>query len=311
MQRLYAVGKLRALGPQLSLGVSLTKEQLMGRKDREPKADMDPAVIQYAGEPGVSSSCQEAVIRFLQCGHVTSARILTCRGSHALLLKIDADELVVIKSGFSSGYGGEGPRTFSYVLQLLEAHDVEIEEHEISAEMLDRIEYSALARADMDEIERSRPIRPTRWWEYVWEIHEEWRKNGLLWRNFPAIIPYSLIDPRIMDLALSFWTAPDERLMTAYRRLEDIVRQRIGIDEHGVKLFQAAFLGAEAKLRWPVPDSGEQAGRANLFIGAFGAFRNPRAHREPNDDAERLVSEFLLVNQLFRLEREASPRGES
>jgi hypothetical protein len=56
-------------------------------------------------------------------------------------------------------------------------------------------------------------------------------------------------------------------------------------------------------LTWPVNDDGEKNGRANLFTGTFMAYRNPRAHREHS--SEELLAEFLLLNQLYRLEFEA------
>ena len=49
-----------------------------------------------------------------------------------------------VKSGFASGYGGEGPAALSYALQLLEAHGVELEEVEVSADLIERLDDSAL-----------------------------------------------------------------------------------------------------------------------------------------------------------------------
>jgi hypothetical protein len=71
------------------------------------------AGIEYVGQPGVSKDCQDAVLRLLQYGdRVTQARILSSSRDHSLLLTVNGD-LVAVKSGFASGYLGEGPRTFS------------------------------------------------------------------------------------------------------------------------------------------------------------------------------------------------------
>ena len=46
-------------------------------------------------------------------------------------------------------------------------------------------------------------------------------------------------------------------------------------------------------------------GRANLFAGSFGAYRNRRAHKEMKGQDNEVLSEFLLLNHLYRLEIEA------
>jgi len=46
----------------------------------------------------------------------------------------------------------------------------------------------------------------------------------------------------------------------------------------------------------------------NLFTGAFGAHRNPRAHKELTSQNEELLAEFLLLNHLYRLERDTVTR---
>jgi hypothetical protein len=86
-------------------------------------------------------------------------------------------------------------------------------------------------------------------------------------------------------------------------RLEDIVRARTGLSESNTKLFSRAFGGKAPLLTWPVLDENEHSGRLNLFTGVYMAYRNPRAHQE-KPQSERLA-EFLLLNQLFRLEEEA------
>ena len=210
--------------------------------------------------------------------------------------------------GIHIGLCRRGPNGLSYVLQLLDAHGVEIDEYAVSPQLLERVNQSALTRTDLLSFERMPPIRPSRWYDYIFDRHENWHNEGRLWQNFPHAIPFSIIDPRIVDLALSFWKAPDERLLTAYRRLEDLIRKRTGLTEHGSKLFSQAFLPQDPKLHWPGRTSSEQTARGNLFVGAFGAFRNPRTHRELQEDTDDQLAEFLLVNQLYRLEREAEPK---
>jgi hypothetical protein len=261
------------------------------------------ACIQYAGVAGCSADCQEAVVRFLHHDRITKCRIFTSKNHHCLLLTINTGDLVAVKSGFASGYGGEGPHTFSYVLQLLDAHKVEIDEVEVDEEFLDRVDASALTRADMKRLERARPARRRHWNDYIEERHWGRADDKTLWQDMPTVIPFGIIDPRLIDLALTFRDGPDQNLLLAYRRLEDVVRERTGLRDHGARLFSLAFHGDNAVLRWPDVDDGERAGRAQLFTGTYQAHRNPRAHRQPkNDWSESQVCELLLLNQLFRLE---------
>jgi uncharacterized protein (TIGR02391 family) len=263
------------------------------------------AGIEYVGIAGVSAACKDAVIRLLQYGtRVTLGRILSHSNHHCLLLTVESGDLVAVKSGFASGYSGEGPRTFSFVLELLDSHGADLEEYAVDEGLLDRLDLSALTRRDILCIDAARPIRPNRWADYV--IDDDWDKSedGTLWREFRPIIPFAIVDPRIIDLALKFEKQPDDCLLKGYRRLEDYVRERTGIDEHGAKLFSQAFQSRPPKLTWKDIDDSEQAGRASLFTGAFMAYRNPRAHREPKEHSSELA-EFLLLNHLFMLENEA------
>lgn len=124
--------------------------------------------LQYLGLPGVSRDCLDGIMRLLQFGDwITHARILSCDGAHCLLLKINVGELVAIRSGFGSGYRGEGPRTFAEALGLLEAHGTEIDEIDVQQEILDRVDSSSLTEADVEAVEEARPVRPSRWYRYI------------------------------------------------------------------------------------------------------------------------------------------------
>jgi hypothetical protein len=261
---------------------------------------------EYHGIAGSSLDCQNAVLRLLQFrDRISKARILTHTNQHCLVLTTEVGDRIAIKSGFSSGYGSTGPSCFSATLQLLNSHGAEIDECEVEEALMERLDRSGLIVGDLDRVDASAPIRPSRWPEYVLERHQDQAHGGTLWREFPAVIPFAVIDARIMDLALSFWKSPDEKLLKAYRRLEDIVRKRTGLTEHGQKLFSQAFGVETAPLQWKKIDPGERTGRTQLFTATYMAHRNPRSHRElENRDVEQLA-EFLLLNHLYRLEGEA------
>ncbi|MGA2226979.1 MAG: TIGR02391 family protein, partial [Syntrophobacteraceae bacterium] len=78
-----------------------------------------------------------------------------------------------------------------------------------------------------------------------------------------------------------------------------------GSKEHGSKLFKEVFLSQPPKFGWDDLDPGEQKGRALLFTDAYLAHRNPRAHRELKQHRDNQLSESLLLNHLYLLERQA------
>ena len=76
------------------------------------------------------------------------------------------------------------------------------------------------------------------------------------------MIPFAIVDTRLTDLALSFWKNTNDSLLTGYKRLEDILRQRTGTKAHGTKLLAEVFAKEESKLTWTEIDASEHAGRA-------------------------------------------------
>lgn len=268
------------------------------------------AGIQYVGISGISQSCTKAIVRFLQFGdQIHRAKLLTCQGAHCFLLTINYDEQVAVKSGFSSGYAGEGPRALSTALQLLRRHGVDLEEYMVPQSIIERIDLASLTVADLDYIEALDPVRPWRWVDYISERDgSEWGSHPRLQHEFPEVMPYAIIDARLMKLALDFDNQPDNAMLTGYRMLEDLIRERTALDEHGTKLFSKAFQGEDSILCWKNINPGEQAGRVALFTGTYMAFRNRRAHRTLKEHTGQALSEFLQLNQLYLLEKEAVKR---
>lgn len=190
------------------------------------------------------------------------------------------------------------------MLQLLEAHGVEIDEYVVDEALIERIDQSELTAADMQSIDASKPVRPNRWHDFMLRQHIDCQRQNTFWQDFPPVIPYAIIDSRVADLTLGFWQCPDDTILTGYKRLEDIVRERTALKDHGAKLFSKAFSGEIAQLCWKDMDEGEKTGKANLFTGAFMAHRNPQAHRETKNHPDQQLAEFLLLDRLYRLERE-------
>lgn len=224
------------------------------------------------------------------------------------------ESYIAIKSGFASGYTGEGPRGLSYVLQLLSQQIswMEIKEYSISSDFFQRINDSCLLNSDIDEIRQERLVIPSRVFEYIYSYasRDDKENHKRLRNEFPSIVPLRFVDFRIADLALKIKDQPDSTLMSAYRRLEGIIRKRTNLegDVIGAKLFNKAFRGENAPLYWENIEPAEREGRAYMFEGIYLSFRNPRAHRELKLSLDEEIREFMLVNELFLLESQAIDR---
>lgn len=193
-----------------------------------------PTGIQDAGVPCVTQTCVDAIVRLIQCHtEIQQARLLTSGSRHAFVLTLPLKTTLAVKTGFRSGYSGEGPSGLSRAVGLLDYHGVEIDEYSVDAKLLDRLDGSALTHDDLAFLTSQRQIRPQRWRDYILGQDRSRQRNGTMWADFHPVLPLAIIDPRIADLARTFWETPGDRIMDGYRRLEDTFRQRTGIDEHG------------------------------------------------------------------------------
>jgi len=270
----------------------------------------DLAEIEYHGSHGITSHCLDAVARLIHFGQrIYQTRLLSCVndgfGTHALLLTMEYENLIVIKAGFASGYGGEGTRGLSTLLKLLQKHRTEIDEYDISPAMMERLNAGCLLQSDLEWLDEARYIRPQRYYDYILDRHHQ----EDLERYFPPSINFGLLDPRLMDVALDFFDNPGHAIDTAYKRLEDRLRKRTELPgESGNTLLTKAFQGDRSCLHWNDENSNEHNSKANLFKAVFGAYRNPRAHREVDADDKEALREFMLINELYLLEAKAVER---
>lgn len=266
------------------------------------------AGIQYAGEAGVTQSCVQAIMRYIHAGdEINRVYLLTCGQQHGFLLELRCYETIAIKTGFSSGYHGTGPAGLAKILTILEIHECQIEEYCVESKLLERLNFSALLQKDIQSLKTQKPVAPVGIRDYLDDIDPRLEKQYEKLRyQYPINISFRLLDKRLLDLALSFFDNEDNAVTRAYKRLEDKVRKRTGLSaESGSKLFSKAFTGNNPPLYWEIPDDGEAKGRANLFTATWMAFRNHRLHREKDKDDHQALREFMLLNELFRLESEA------
>lgn len=270
------------------------------------------AGIQYLGEPGISQTCKDAVIKLIHFGDtISEVKILTTgiekhSRSHCLFILDETESVTAIKSGFTSGYLGEGPRTLSYVLTLLRKYTDEINEFFVPQSILKKIDESCLTLNDLNKINNLKRVHPAEWYEYTYSI-----KSHNVYKDFPLELPLALIDERLLNFAIKFSSNPDNEILNAYRLLETLIKERTGIkNESGLKLIAKAFQGKESILYWEDIESNEHIGRGLMFMAVFQAYRNVRGHQNPKHDFKNDLKEFMLINQLFQLESQSILRVE-
>ena len=287
----------------------------MINKKKKTDSLRDFAGIEYMGLAGVTFECVRAISKLIHFGDkIHTARLVSSlegeTRSHGFILTINHGEQVGIKSGFASGYTGTGAVGFSIALRMLSKHGAEIEEYDVEEGFIERLNKSCLLQSDLDFLDEARYIRPYRYPDYIIDRGDIDGVNNYdkIKSQFPSAIPFSLIDNRLIDLAINFPDNSDFAITSAFKRLEDIVRERTGLNESSSKLFSKAFQGDTSLLYWDDKDKGEHGAKASMFTSIFGAYRNPRSHRELISDKNKLLREFLLINELYLLEGAAVER---
>ena len=209
---------------------------------------------------------------------------------------------VVVRDGFASGYLGEGPRGLVEAILLLDSKRWDISELRISEALFETIAESRMTEEQLTKIldARREPVSEVLV-RYVSREALEASEHRSPWDGRPVILPFAIIDRRILDLAYAFFDDPDTVLHRGYRRLEDTVRERSGLNDHGARLFSRAFGVDQSPLVWDMHGE-DSIVFAQLFVSAFSGFRNARAHRELEGSSEDLAVEFLQLNTLYLLE---------
>jgi hypothetical protein len=267
--------------------------------------------IQYLGTP-YTQDCLDAIGVILQTQtYIEKALLLSCNQIHAYLIKSNRNTYV-IRSGFSSGYSGEGPKGLASSLQLLLKHNIEVEEINISEKLMKKVNHSSLSDADLETMFTARVVRPINIYEYIYAIYKTTGYQINNDRFYPTELPFHLVDSRIFDLALKFNDDPNYSILTAYTRLEDIVKDKI--NDHILfsnSLLKTAFISDKQRksiYSWNTNNENVSNALGCLFTNVFTAYRNERAHSEVDKPYSKQIREFLLINELYLLESEAIKR---
>ena len=83
---------------------------------------------------------------------ISAARMLTANERQSFIFTLGDKHLVAVKSGFASGYVGEGSTGLSAVFSLLQQYRVPFAAVEVNQGLLDRLDNNCLTDEDLDEV---------------------------------------------------------------------------------------------------------------------------------------------------------------
>lgn len=119
-----------------------------------------------------------------------------------------------------------------------------------------------------------------------------------------------MFNPSLPDAAWNAFRAGDydTAVFEALKAVEVAVRKKglgknkITSGDHGVELMKKAFDPASGPLSDLKADARRRARRCELFTGALGELRNPKAHNDPViTDAMVAVEEMMVASTLLRI----------
>ena len=266
--------------------------------------------IQYLGTP-YTQDCIEAVGFLLQTQqYFEKVLLLSYNYQYAYIIQTNTNTYA-IRSGFSTN-SGEASNGLASSLQLFSRHNIHLEEVKISNKLMKKLNQAALSNRDLVNILNAQYVRPIRLYDYIYNIYKTTNYQHSNDRYYPNILPFHLIDSRIFDLALKFNDDPNYSILNAYTRLEDIVK--VKINDHNLfsnNLLKTAFITDKQRKSiylWDVNNEKVSNALGCLFTNIFTAYRNERAHSEVDKPHSDQVREFLLINELYLLEKNALKR---
>lgn len=277
--------------------------------------DRPSADVLYILVPGVTELALKGIEWVIQSGLDIQRCLLISSPrdfgyNHAILIERSSASDVIVQGGLVSGHAGEGAKGLAKALALLDQHDVNVS-HEavVQSDTWSRLCKGSLTETDLTNLwETYGGDRPVPY--YISDFPKILHQRDY-WTNRPVIMPFALIDPDLQDLArdlLNAKSSNDSALVRGYRRLEETAKSKSACT--AIRDPWGSIFGPDnGLLMWPNCPPDEVKGRMQLFQGVAGAFRNPRAHSE-NVDSTYELNEFLLLNFLFRLLKDAVVRRE-
>ena len=290
---------------------------------------IQPEDIQYMGRAGDSMACLLAVDTIVNSQnpprkasvvtHVTDRR--NWQREHLLLFwDWNALELAVVHSGFTSGYGGEGPRTFSEALCMLSDRKIPTNEIYVDELVFQAIEHRRLTTRLIESLRSADAGSVEEPWHAIWERHQDEVEAHAFWQMRHQPKPdFDFLDPELTERCQTLYPANVQAaIREAYLVVEERLRSMMsGLDDSGDilsgdKLLVKALHPETGNLTDKSLPRSEREGLFLMSKGAYQFVRNPRSHRIVDENDAQLAIELLYqADLLLRLLAHKSPDSSS
>ena len=281
-----------------------------------PWGSPQPDEVQYMGMPGISEPCLLAVDTIVnsqrppeRASLVTYKELPRSGGAVHLFLFWDWNEvpLTVVHSGFASGYGGEGPRTFSMALCMIRDKAIPMNVLHVREDLFNAIEERRPTPEMLDQLGvQGEPIE--QWiWSYVWEEHERMVEERRFWPKWhqPNLV-FDFLDPELAERCGTLYPANMQAaIQLAYLVVEERLRSLISAPDDyedistGNRLIVKALHHETGELTDRSLPRSEREGLFLMFKGAYMYVRNSRSHRFVDENDPQRAIEFIYLADLL------------
>ena len=271
----------------------------------------DPGEVQYMGIPGISYQCLLAVDTIVNSQNLPrKASVVSWmrdrqnwHGEHLFLFWDWNDvPLTVVHSGFTSGYPGEGPRSFSEALCMIYDRDIHTNLIHVNESDFSAIEERRLT-SDLIDVLRNSDDRPLGWpWPGVMNAHLTQLEDQTFWNErHESKLVFDFLDPELSKQCRTLYLQDAEAaVFTAFKVVEQRLRTMLHKPSmYGERLIKDALDPEKGILTDQSLPKPEREGLLHLFVGAHKFVRNPRGHRFLDEQDEQLGVELIYFADLL------------
>lgn len=240
--------------------------------------------------------------------HVTDRR--NWQREHLLLFwDWNALELAVVHSGFTSGYGGEGPRTFSEALCMLSDRKIPTNEVYVENAVFEAIEHRRLTTRFIQILRSADAASVDEPWHAIWERHQDQVEAQTFWLMRHQPKPnFDFLDPELAQRCRTLYPANAQAaIQQAYLVVEERLRSLTSAPDDnedvptGDRLIVKALHHETGELTDRSLPRSEREGLFLMFKGAYMYVRNSRSHRFVDEkDPQRAIEFIYLADLLLR-----------
>ena len=289
---------------------------------------IQPEDVQHMGRAGDSMACLLAVDTIVNSQnpprkasvvtHVTDRR--NGQRQHLLLFwDWNALELAVVHSGFASGYGGEGPRTFSEALCMLSDRKIPTNEIYVDEPVFEAIEHRRLTTRLIEFLRSADAGSMDEPWYAIWARHQDEMETQTFWQKRHQPKPdFDFLDPELAERCRTLYAANvqaaiREAYLVVEERLRNLIRDPDDSEDilTGDKLLVKALHPETGKLTDKSLPRSEREGLFLMSKGAYQFVRNPRAHRIVDENDAQLAIELIYHADLLMRSLPNRPPGRS